>query len=240
MAYVGAAASEEEKQMPVIKEINGIRVAFLAYTETLNGNEKKVDAAATRYGVNLVTQSSAKKDVEAAKMAGADVVVCYVSWGEMLNRNATENQKKIAKVLVSAGVDVIIGCNPHVVQPALWLETTGKDGKVHRTLCLCATGNFLSDQRAQYADSGIIFEFTIQETGSNTGEFTITNPIYIPTYVWRAQGEGEKYVYHTLAVGQWLEEQPEGMAYTDVTRMKAVWAEIQNVMGDKVATIAAE
>ena len=242
MDYVGAASSAEEKKTPVIKEINGIKVAFLAYTESLNGNEKNVDEAATRYGVNLISKSNAKSDVQAARDAGADVIVCYVSWGEFLNRNLTDNQKKIAKFLVNANVDVIIGYGPHVVQPAYWLEADkpGADGTVHRTLVLCSAGNFLSDQRAQYTDSGIIFQFTIQETGSNSGIFTITNPTYIPTYVWRAEGENGKYVYKTMAVGKWLEAEPEGMAYADVARMREVWAEVQNIMGKDVAEVAAQ
>ncbi len=239
MDYVGAAASAEEKATPNIKEINGINVAFLAYTESLNGNEKKADKAATQYGVNLITASNAVKDISSARENGADVIVCYVSWGKMLQRTPTANQRKIAQYLSQAGVDVIVGYNPHVVQPAAWMETTNTSGEVHRTLCLGATGNFLSDQRDLYCDSGIIFEFTIQETGPATGEFTITAPTYIPTYVWR-NTDGDKYVYRTLPVGKWLEEQPEGMAYTDVTRMRQVWAEIQNIMGSDVATIAAE
>ena len=107
---------------------------------------------------------------------------------------------------------------------------------------VCATGNFLSDQRDQYTDSGMIFEFTIEETGSSTGKYQIVEPKYIPTYVWRAQGETDgSYSYHTMACGQWLEEQPEGMSYgTDVTRMREGWAEVQSVMGSEVATVAAE
>ena len=240
MDYVGAAASAEEKKTPVIKDINGIKVAFLAYTESLNGNEKKADEAAIRYGVNLVTKSNANSDVAAARAAGADVIICYVSWGKMLSQGITENQKTIAKVLVKAGVDVIIGYGPHLVQPAFWQETTAKDGSVHRTLILGSVGNFLSDQRDRYTDSGIIFQFTIQETGPATGEYTITSPVYIPTYVWRQDLGDNKYSYHTMPVGKWLDEQPEGMTYTDRTRMLQVWAELQSIMCSGVATIAAE
>ena len=240
MDYVGAATSAEERKTPVIKEINGIKVAFLAYAESMNGNENKADSAAVRYGVNLVTKSNAKSDVSAAKAAGADVIVCSVSWGKMLSQKITNNQKLIAQVLVNAGVDVIIGYGPHVIQPAQWFEKTLSNGTVHRTLCLASAGNFLSDQRDKYADSGVIFQFTIQETGPATGEYTITSPTYIPTYVWRNDLGNKKYEYRTLPVGLWLEDQPEGMVYTDVTRMREVWAEAQKIMGSDVATIAAE
>ncbi len=238
MDYVGAAASAEERATPVIRNINGINVAFIAYTESLNGNEKDADPAAVEYGVNLISKSNAKKDIEDARAAGADVIVCYCSWGEMLKQKPTETEQKIAKKLAEWGVDVIIGYHPHVVQPAIWLENKQSDGTVHRTLCLGATGNFLSDQYGQY-DNGVIFQFTIQET-DEYGKFTITSPVYIPTFVWRAETEDGKYDYHSLAVGQWLDSEPEGMAYADAARMRQVWADIQSLMGSEVATVAAE
>lgn len=237
MDYVGAAASAEERANPVIKDINGIKVGFLAYTETLNGNEENTDAAAVEYGVNLISRSNAKQDIETARANGADVIVCYVSWGEMLSYRPTDSELKIAQALASWGADVIIGYNPHVIQPCAWLESTDADGNVHRTLCLGCPGNFLSDQYGNY-DNGIIFQFTIQET--EYGHFAITSPTYIPTFVWRSETESGKYQYRTMAIGQWLEKDPEGMAYADAARMRQLWADIQKLMGDEIATCAAE
>ena len=237
MDYVGAAASAEERATPVIRDINGINVAFLAYTESLNDNEKKADAAAIQYGVNLISKSNAKKDIEDARAAGADVVICFCNWGEMFNASPTNTEKMIAKKLSEWGADVIIGYNPHVVQPATWMESKDASGNVHRTLCLGATGNFLSDQYGQY-DNGIIFQFTIQE--GEYGQFAITNPVYIPTFVWRSEAEDGKYNYRTLAVGQWLETAPDGMGYADAARMRQAWADLQKVMGTDVATLSAE
>lgn len=237
MDYVGAAASAEERATPLIREIGGINVAFLAYTESLNGNEQAADPAALEYGVNLISKSNAKKDIDSAREAGADVIVCYCSWGEMFNPAPTDTEKKIAQKLAEWGVDVIIGYNPHVVQPATWLETKDAEGNVRRTLCLGATGNLLSDQYGKN-DNGIVFQFTIEET--EHGRFAITNPVYVPTYVWRSETEDGKYNYQALAVGQWLEDAPEGMAYADAARMRQVWADLQSVMGADVATVAAE
>ena len=240
MDYIGGASSAEEKAEPKIVRINGINVGFLAYTESLNGNERSVPASYA-FCVNLITRTtSAANDVQALRDAGADVVVAYVSWGDMLARRYTENQVAIANILCRAGADVIIGYNPHVIQPATWLESTGADGNVHRTLCLGATGNFLSDQRAQFADSGVIFQFTIQEV--EEGRFAITEPCYVPTYVWRTEVEGEtaKYRYRTLAVGQWLDETPEGMSDEDAARMRQVWQEAQAIIPADVATAIAQ
>lgn len=243
LEYVGGATSQVERDTAKIVTINGIKVGFVAYTESLNGMEKETSDDAIKYGVNLVRKSNAKKDVQACRDAGADVVVAYVSWGEMLNPNTTENQKTIAKALVSVGVDVIIGYNPHVIQPATWIEMKDSAGNVtQRTLCLCAPGNFLSDSREAPSDSGIIFEFTIQEKADFSG-FEITNPIYIPTYVWRIENPDQTYEYRALAAGQWLESSPgdpEPMNYGQYSRMKTVFAEAQTAMGADVATVANE
>ena len=51
MDYIGAANSQEERNTPVIKEINGIKVGFLAYTESVNGNESTLSSDAQKYAV---------------------------------------------------------------------------------------------------------------------------------------------------------------------------------------------
>ena len=247
MDYIGVSASQEERDTPHLVDINGIQVAFVAYTESMSADLKGMDAATLSYSINLIhkkyasTPAKIKQDIDDARAAGADVIICCVSWGEMFNPKFTDSQKTIAKYLNSWGVDVIIGYNPHVVQPATWVESTDKEGNVHRTLVVGATGNFLSDQRKQYTDSGMVFEFTISET--EYGHFAITGLKYIPTYVWRRESEDEsssKMQYRTLSAGQWLEEPPEGMAYSDAVRMREVWSEVQSVMGPTVASVAAE
>ena len=238
MEYVGGADSLNDRNTARVFEINGIKVGFIAYTESLNGLEKDAGAEALEYGVNLAAKSDAKTDIQACRDAGAEIIVAYVSWGEMLNREVTDNQKKIAQILVQYGVDVIIGYNPHVIQPAMWIEMTDKSGNVtKRTLCMLSNGNFLSDSRSQYSDSGVIFQFTIQENETN-GALEVTSPIYIPTYVWRIENDDDTYDYRTLAAGQWLETAPDGMNYTQESRMRQVWAEAQSIMGSDVAEVA--
>ena len=240
MEYVGGAPSQAEHDAAKVIDINGIKVGFVAYTETLNGMEEQTDADAVKYGVNLALKSKPQDDVQACRNAGAEIVVAYVSWGEMFNREPTKNQQTMAQVLVKCGVDVIIGYNPHVIQRALWLELKDGAGNVtQRTLCMLSNGNFLSDSREQYSDSGVIFQFTIQEKDDLSG-LEIVNPTYIPTYVWRIENEDGTYDYRPVACGQWLESAPEGMNYTQESRMRAVWAEAQSAMGSDVATVANE
>ncbi|HIQ83170.1 MAG TPA: CapA family protein [Candidatus Pullichristensenella stercorigallinarum] len=240
MEYIGAFASQEEFDTPKIIEINGINVGFLNYTTDLGGMEEQASTNALTYGVATNTNTNPAEDVQAAREAGADVVIAYISWGDVGVRSLGDDDYNTAMALTRAGVDVIVGYHPHTVIAPRWLEAQTEDGSTQRTLCLCATGNFLSDQRDRYTSNGIIFEFTIQETSA--GEFEITNPVYIPTYVWRYDAEdGDGYEYRVLAVGEWLENRPEGMSDDEFNHLQMVWNDIQETMsqGNVNATVSA-
>lgn len=240
MDYIGAFASEEEFETPKIVDVNGINVGFLNYTTSMGGMEAQSKTDALTYGVATSTNTNPAEDVQRAKDAGADVVVAYISWGQVGARELGEAEFNAATAMAQAGVDVLIGFHSHTVIPPRWFDVQLADGTSHRMLCLCGTGNFLSDQRGQYTCNGIVFEFTIEETSA--GEFEITEPVYIPTYVWRYQAEdGEGYEYRVLAVGEWLENRPDGMDDEEYRRLQAVWRDIQQTMaqGNVSATLSA-
>lgn len=236
--YVGAAASEEEKNTPVVKDINGIKVGFVA-CESLNVKEKSLEKEALTYGVNLVSRSNAPADIQALRSAGAEVVIALINWGKEYETSPSASQGKIAEVLVASGADVILGYNPRVLQPAKWLEGT-VNGAPHRTLCLCAPGNFLSGKRENGFNCGAIFEITLTEQPDGT--IAVESPKYIPTYVLRYAGENDLYEYRTIAVGQWTDENadnmPEGMTYADLQYMGTLWTAVQKLMGEDVVAIA--
>ncbi len=240
MDYIGAYSSQEAFDTPKIVEINGINVGFLNYTTTLSGRLEESRTEAATYGVATTSNRNVFSDVTAAREAGADVVVAYITWGEVGQRTLSAADQQLAMTMSSAGVDVIIGYHPHTTIAAYWLESQLEDGSAHRTLCLCATGNFLSNITDRYYSSGVIFEFTIQETSA--GEFEITNPVYIPTYVWRYENEeNDGYEYRVLAVGEWLDEAPEGMSTEVQNNLQIVWQDIQDAMalGNAGATVSA-
>lgn len=218
LKHVGANRSTEEKNSPVIVEINGIKVGFMNYTVSLNEMDKKgVDSRALEFGVNATKNSDPKKDAKTLRDAGADVIVCYMHWGKEYEETPDDSQKSLAEKLVASGCDVIVGGHPHVVQHATWLSGTNQFGEIQRTLCVYSLGNFLSDQRLALRDGGIIFDFTIQEQPD--GSFSITNPSYLPTWVWRTGDEKNGYNYSVVPIGKYLDSRPEGMSDADYARM---------------------
>lgn len=160
---VGSYRSAEERNTPVIKEINGIKYSVLNYTYGTNGIAVPSGAS---YLVNLWStedgnssyqayKTQVKKDVEAVRDK-ADVVIVAMHWGTEYQLGSYNTyQKDAAEYLSSLGVDVIVGTHPHVVQPVEF---------VNDTLVIYSLGNFISGQTDLMKKIGGIAAFTINKT----------------------------------------------------------------------------
>jgi poly-gamma-glutamate synthesis protein (capsule biosynthesis protein) len=87
--------------------------------------------------------------VEEAK-SNSDLQVVYVHWGEEYELVHSERDGEFAKELIDAGVDVIVGHHPHVVQD-IWRYG---DGIVFYSL-----GNFIFDQ---YWEDAVLTGLTLE------------------------------------------------------------------------------
>ena len=92
LTTVGTYASETEKNENggvVVKEINGIKFAFIAYTKGLNsmsvpaGSEYCVNLLYTDYDSNYtkINRAGILTSIEAAKQLDPDVIVAMLHWG---------------------------------------------------------------------------------------------------------------------------------------------------------------
>ena len=73
-----------------------------------------------------------------------------------------------AKLLIAAGVDVILGYHPGIGQPVKWI-TVNNGGETHKTLCMYAPGSLLTDETSDGLNCGYIFQFTLnRENGGVT------------------------------------------------------------------------
>jgi poly-gamma-glutamate synthesis protein (capsule biosynthesis protein) len=204
-------------------------VGITNYTVSTNNLENSSDPEATIYGLRTTRNSSPKKDIAALKKAGAEFVVVFMHWGEEYQREVNSSQKDLARKLVAAGADMIVGGHPHVVQPIDTVSAKDSNGKTRSALVVYSMGNFLSDQRARYRDSGIIFEFTLVDDGS--GVVQAASPRFIPVYVWRFKAD-TGFHYRVVACGSVIENRPEGMSTEVFNRVKQVWNEQKKLIGD--------
>lgn len=226
--HIGGYVDEADSNEPEIYEINGIKVGFVTYTQSTNSLEKHCDDR-TKYLVNYFKTSNCYEDISKARQAGAEVIVAVTHWGDEYKRTPESSTRKYAQTLVAAGADVIIGGHPHMVQPAEYITVQGANGQTRTALCLYSLGNFLSQHRVQYTDSGVVFEFTIQEKADGT--FEITNPGYVPVYVWTFKNANGDDDYRVLPVGEYLDNPPSGMSADQIQRMKESLQETLELMG---------
>ena len=131
----GSYGSLEDRDNPKIFETNGIKYAFLSYTEGTNGI--KIPEG-FEYLVNVYSDELVKQDIEKVK-DDVDLIIVAMHWGNEYTHKPNNEQKRIAKYLSELGVNLIIGCHPHVIQP---IDYVGD------TLVIYSLGNFISSQRS--------------------------------------------------------------------------------------------
>ena len=140
LAYVGSGKDRRRAEEPRILERNGIRIAFLAWTDLLNRGGNQAGGP----WVNRLRADRACLAVRAAR-SQADVVVVSVHWGTEDQHDPTPRQRQVASRLFEAGADLILGHHPHVLQP---LEAGEAGGR--RVAVAYSLGNFISNQDRMY------------------------------------------------------------------------------------------
>jgi poly-gamma-glutamate synthesis protein (capsule biosynthesis protein) len=169
----GINESEEEQSEIRTLEKNGIKFAFLNFTDNLNGLRLPSDAP---YAVNTMMtgdEKTVKKAIRKAKEQ-ADVVVMCPHWGTEYTYEANSNQKYWTNIFYKEGVDIVIGTHPHVIQPVEWITSDDSD---HKMLIYYSLGNFTSGQIYKYAMVGAMADITIKRTN---GKIEITKATAIP------------------------------------------------------------
>ena len=152
---VGSYSSFEDKEKIRIMEKNNISYTMLNYTYGTNGiavpkgKEYLVNVWPTDLEINDPEKDTkyqeykkeVKKDIDKVRDK-VDVLIVAMHWGVEYTHEPTAYEKDMAEYLAKAGVDVIIGTHPHVIQPVTWIDNT---------LVIYSLGNFIS---AQYQNQG--------------------------------------------------------------------------------------
>ncbi len=115
IAAFGGGANLAEAHTPYWIHKNGIRIAVLGYDEF---KPRSFEAGATWPGVAWSEDSLVVADIRAARAAGADVVIPFMHWGWEREPQPSQRQRDLAKLMVQAGADAVVGSHPHVTQGA--------------------------------------------------------------------------------------------------------------------------
>lgn len=150
---VGAYRDHADRENIRVMEKNGVKVSFLAYTESLNGLSLPAD---TTLEIGRTDMDVMKSEIAAAKEI-SDICVVSLHWGTENSSVVEDYQRTEARELAEAGADVIIGNHPHVLREIEIFENSdGGD-----TICAYSLGNFISAQSVGTNLIGGVLDFDV-------------------------------------------------------------------------------
>ena len=212
MTPIGVYTHEPRDKAPiVIKEVNGIKVALLAYSYGFNGIEQSISQEDYNRYLSDLDEEKMKAEIERAEKE-ADITIIMPQMGVEYQIEPTEEQKKLYHKMIDWGADIIFGGHPHVVEPA---ETVEKDGD--KKLIIYSMGNFISNQRietmqdvenAKWTERGVLMDVTIKK---KSGKTTIETAQAHPSWVSRTPKGGYSpegyplYLYQTYILEDFIE-----------------------------------
>lgn len=109
----GAGRDPAEAHGAAFFERGGLRIALLGYLDFF---PRWFTVAPGMPGAAWLDEDQAALDIARARAAGADVVVVVPHWGSEHAPRAHARQRRLARALLDAGADAVIGGHPHVVQ----------------------------------------------------------------------------------------------------------------------------
>lgn len=116
IAHCGAGADDAAAREPAVVTVNGLRIGFLSVMQRYRMYiAEDAYATDTRPGPALLDTDRLAADVAALK-ARVDLCVVLPHWGRNYRRR-TELQRTLAREIVAAGADLIVGHHPHIAHP---------------------------------------------------------------------------------------------------------------------------
>jgi len=133
-SFVGVGRGEEAYQ-GLIYNFNGMQLYLIALTDILD--PYNMLATRDKLGVAGIPEKSSyhksrtlalvKRNLKEAK---ADFKIAFLHWGPSSGSQIELRQKQIARILLEAGVDIIVGCHSHCKQPIIHYPKQGKIKKL--------------------------------------------------------------------------------------------------------------
>lgn len=176
LTVLGAYLNEEDANNIRVREVNGVKIAFLAYAHHINGFDSLLDDVPLRV-VKNEEEDVIERQIKEAKQK-ADVVIVSAHWGEDDTTEVTTDRIELANKMVNWGADVILGCHTHTAETMEWIpREDGTKGFVYYSM-----GNFICAQTDNFNVVGEIPEFDIVIDGA-TNKLSLENVGCIPTII---------------------------------------------------------
>lgn len=170
--YVGGGTNLAQARQPLVLEAKGIRIAFLAYSEFADlffdwDYPRSFAATETVPGVAGIDDHWLAEDIRAAR-AQADLVAIAFHWGEEFQNHPTHEQRRLARLSIDLGADLVLGYHPHAIQGF----------EIYRDRFIAySTGNFIMDrQDTDLARESMLLDFELSSSGVRS---VTVHPVWI-------------------------------------------------------------
>ena len=182
---IGAYSSAEEFRKTkgyTICQVGDVKIALVAFTKGVGslglpvGSEDCVNLLYEDYYTTYrtINKKAIRNILRAAEAEKPDLTIAMLHWGSEYNEAISESQEDIAALMISEGVDAIIGSHPHLVHEIDFNEEAG-------TLVAYSLGDFFGDGERGGTNYSIILDMEITKD-YDTGVTKITDYSYVPIY----------------------------------------------------------
>lgn len=251
LGAIGTYTSAEQAALPYIKDVNGIKLGVIAYSDGTNDMQQHMPEEYRAFAMKMIdwndldkTMENINSDISAARSAGAELVILSLHWGTEYTFKQSDEQKTLAQRILESGADIIMGTRPHMVQPITVknIQINGIDKKI---AVMYSLGNFFADQTdlsQERTQAGIIVNIEISRN-VYTNQVEIGDIQYIPTYVYKYNSEENQNSYSILAANEYSasEDMPKIFSSQEEwTKCKNAEKLIEQTVGDKVTKVTSE
>nr|WP_242473276.1 CapA family protein [Rhodoferax fermentans] len=114
LGQFGGGHNLAEAHTPLIFERKGLRIALLGYSEFM---PRSFEADHNAPGVAWSEDEQVVADIQKARTTyKADLVIPVMHWGWENELTSNPRQRQLARLMIEAGADAVIGGHPHVTQ----------------------------------------------------------------------------------------------------------------------------
>lgn len=224
--HVGTYATQEDRDHILVKDINGIKIAFLSYTYGTNGIPVKQP-----YEVNLMSEELIQSDLQKAKALNPDIILVLPHMGNEYETYPREVFQQWADFMFQNGADIILASHPHVLQPMEYRTMVQEDGTEKIGFILYSLGNFISSQTTPPRNASIILNVELKKIGQEKAE--IEKISFVPIWTQFRLPSGENHfvvrsVYQMLTLSK--EEQNTLLRQKDISRLHDIHSETTSLL----------
>ena len=231
ISHLGTYKSAEDQNKILIKDVKGVKIAFINYTYGTNGIPVPSDKP---YCLNLIDKDLISKQIKQAKEQNVDMIVACMHWGTEYKTSANDEQKELADFLFKSGVDIILGNHPHVLEPMEKKTITLDDGSTKDVFVVYALGNFTADQRAEITRDSAILNLDI--TKVSDGKILINKVSYVPIYMYKNSAT-KVHKFKILDIEKSIANYDSGdtsIGSSVYSNLKVQLQKIRDILGDEI------